>query len=70
MIYDESADSMDSAAREIMFIDTLFRRAVDMLETAEDHNHGDACATIAGEPALAAETDEYHTDLFMMRRQK
>ena len=71
MMYDEAADSMDSAAREIVFIDTLFRRAVDLLETADEHDHGDACAAIAGEPALTAETDEYHTDyLFLMRRQK
>lgn len=71
MMYDEAADSMDSAAREIVFIDTLFRRAVDLLETADEHDHGDACAAVAGEPALAVETDDYHTDLFfMMRRQK
>jgi hypothetical protein len=73
MIYDEAADSIDSnAAREIMLIDTLFRRVVDMLLTPDEHDHGDACAALAGEPALVNETDEYHTDLFykLTRRQK
>lgn len=70
-MYDEAADSVDSSSsREMVFIDTLFRRVVDMLETADEHENGDACAMLAGEPALTAETDEYHTDtFFMMRRQ-